>query len=56
MMFAVNFLSYIFIISETKMVVKMQDQTILDLSQLEMSSQISANQWNMPNFYLTLFW
>lgn len=39
-----------FMTSITKMVVKMQDQTILYLTQLEMSSQISANQWKHDNF------
>lgn len=39
-----------FIAGITKMVVKMQDQTILYLSQLEMNSQISANQWKHANF------
>lgn len=39
-----------FITSVTKIVVKLKDQPILCLSQLETYSQISANQWKHANF------
>lgn len=38
-----------FITSVTKIVVKLKDQPILCLSQLETNSQISANQWKHAN-------